>query len=195
MTEKLRVVMELLMDDAVRIWERDGVLQSTSWAMGESMAGFATSYDMEGAHISDYNRIGLHAMLAACVEARYIGRIDESWARMQDASIPVPVSGELGALADTDPTIGTAICVQAYDLVEANAYVALARMTLDDEGAIAWNRATFEEPEGRLIGASLMTADIIPRVLSHGRPGVEELQHLMESLHWTMVVGDGLGAW
>jgi len=185
----LEMIMEDILTQAIELWETNGAVSSTSWAVARDSVAYATAADSEGAQISEEQRIGLHAMLAACIDAVFIGRIDETWTRIQDEGEPFPVSGELGAMADRDPTVVTALCVEALDLSDGSLHVHLARLRLDDDGSIGWDRSTSALVEPRLIGGSKLTAQLIPEVLRNGRPRPGDLADLMETMHWAMAIG------
>jgi hypothetical protein len=183
------MIMEDILTQAIELWEANGAVSSTSWAISEDKVAYATAADAEGAEISAEQRIGLQAMLAACIDAVYIGRIDETWTRIQDEGKPFPVSGELGAIADRDPTVVTALCVEALDLSDGSLHVHLARLRLEDDGSVGWDRSTSALVDPRIVGGSKLTAQLIPEVLKNGRPRPDDLADLMETLHWAMAIG------
>ena len=188
MTTALEIIMDDILTQAIELWETNGAVSSTSWAIARDRVAYATSIDHEGDQISDEQRLGLHAMMAACIDAVFIGRIDETWTRLQDGKDLPPISGELGAIADRDPTVVTALCVEALDLGDNSLHVHAARLRLNDDGSHGWDRSTDAQVERRIVGGSKLTARLIPQVLSNGRPRPDDLGDFMAALHWALAI-------
>jgi hypothetical protein len=166
------------------------MVTTISWAVGDKNSAFAQPIDRDGWDVSYEARAGLHALVAACVDARVIGRIDETWTRVMSTDETPLVHGELQEMADTDPDVKTALCVQAYDLLSGNSYLHMAHLELDEDGSDRWVRTHADEPEGRIVGGSHLTARAIP-ILTDGvdlTPDVVE--QFLNALHWTMVVAE-----
>jgi hypothetical protein len=178
-----------LLDNAIEIWRRDGMVATCSWAVGEGRSAFAQPFSEEGWTIPPEVRAGLHAMVAASVKAILIGRIDESWMReMPKDSTPL-VHGDLADMADFDPEVKTAICVQCHDLRTAQSYLYMASLQLRDDGSEHWLRSYHDNPEGRIIGGSHLTARAIPILGERADLDPDTVEHFLNSLHWTMVTG------
>lgn len=187
---ELDLLMTGLLDNAIDIWRRDKMVATCSWAVGERASAFAQPFDRDGWDVSFETRAGLHALVAACVGARVIGRIDETWTKMMATTETPLVHGQLEELADTDPEVKTALCVQAYDLLTGRSYLHMAHLELYDDGADHWVRTYADEPDGRIVGGSQLTARAIP-ILSDGNDLTPDVvESFLNALHWTMVVAE-----
>lgn len=184
----LDALMTGLLDNAIDIWRRDRCVATCSWALGEKASAFAQPFDVEGWSIPVEARIGLHALVAACVNARVIGRIDESWTKAMPEDSPL-VHGELEEMADYDPEVKTALCVQAYDLLSERSFLYMAHLELFDDGSDHWVRSYHDDPEGRIIGGSQLTARTIP-MLTGQDISPDVVEQFLNALHWTMVVAE-----
>jgi len=184
----LDILMTGLLDNAIAVWKREKMVTTISWAVGDKASAFAQPIDQEGWNVPYETRAGLHALVAACVDARVIGRIDESWTRMRDADETPLLHGELQEMADTDPDVKTALCVQAYDLLTGNSYLHMAHLDLCEDGSDRWVRTYADEPEGRIIGGSQLTARAIPIITDGVDLTPDVVEQFLNALHWTMVV-------
>ncbi len=181
-------LMTGLLDNAIDIWRRERMVSTVSWALGSKGSAFAQPFDKEGWDVSMEARIGLHALIASCVDAQYIGRIDETWMRAQDKGDRPLVHGELAELADYDPEVKTALCVQAYDVLSGSGYLYMASLELFPDGSEHWVRTYTDDPEGRLVDGSELTARVIP-VLNDGPPLTPDVvEQFLNALHWTVLV-------
>lgn len=188
--QELDQLMTGLLDNAIAIWKRDKMVSTISWAMGDKASAFAQPVDREGWDVPYETRAGLHALVAACVDARIIGRIDETWTRIMSTDETPLVRGELQEMADTDPDVKTALCVQAYDLLSGNSYLHMAHLELDDNGSDRWVRTKVDEAEGRIVGGSELTARAIPILTDGEELTPDVVEQFLNALHWTMVVAE-----
>jgi len=181
-------LMNGLLDNAIQLWQRDKTVSTVSWAIGSGGSAFAQPFDREGWDVSIESRVGIHALVAACVDAEYIGRIDESWVKAQEKESPSLVHGQLERMADFDPDVRTALCVQAYHLPTGRGYLYMASLDLTEDGSENWVRTYCDDPEGRIVDGSEMTARVIP-ILNDGPPLTPEVvEAFLNALHWTVVV-------
>lgn len=181
-------LMTGLLDNAIELWQRDKMVSTVSWALGAKGSAFAQPYDREGWDVPMESRVGIHALVAACVDAEYIGRIDESWVKAQEKGTPSLVHGQLQEMADFDPDVRTALCVQAYHLPTGKGYLYMASLDLDEDGSEHWIRTYSDDPEGRIVDGSEMTARVIP-ILADGMPITPDVvEEFLNALHWTVVV-------
>lgn len=186
----LDILMTDLLDNAIALWKRDKMVATVSWAFGPRKSAFAQPYDREGWDVSMEARVGLHAMVAACVDAEYIGRIDETWVKAQEKGTPPLVHGELQQMADYDPEVKTALCVQAYHLPTGRGYLYMASLELFEDGSDHWVRTYSDDPDGRIVTGSELTARVIP-VLNDGPPLTPDVvEQFLNALHWTVVVSE-----
>lgn len=186
----LDILMTGLLDNAISIWQRDKMVATCSWALGAKASAFAQPFDHEGWTISLETRAGLHALVAACVDAQVIGRIDETWTKMMSPDETPLVHGELQDMADTDPDVKTALCVQAYDLLSGRSYLHMAHLDLFEDGSDHWVRTYADEPEGRIVGGSELTARAIPILTQDVDLTPDVVEQFLNALHWTMVVAE-----
>jgi hypothetical protein len=177
-----------LLDSAIEMWRKDGCVMTCSYALGYSAHAFAQPYVTEGAEIALETRVALHALIASCVNARYIGRIDESWVRLSDVGEPDLVHGDLERMADYDPRVATAICVQAYDLETGDSYLHMATLTLNDDGSQLWHKTFSDEVEGRIVGGSELTARAIPILSKDNDLTFDVVESFLNAVGWTMAV-------
>lgn len=184
----LDILMTGMLDSAIEIWRREKVVSTVSWAIGANGSAFAQPFDREGWDVSLETRVGLHAMVAACVDAEYIGRIDESWVKAQPEGAFPLIHGQLQELADFDPEVKTALCVQAYHLPTGKGYIHMASLELREDGSERWVRSYSDDPEGRIVEGSELTARVIP-ILNDGPPLTPDVvEEFLNALHWTVVV-------
>ena len=181
-------LMTDLLDNAIALWRRDKMVATVSWALGSRGTAFAQPYDREGWDVSMEARVGLHAMVAACVDAEYIGRIDESWVKAQGKDAPPLVHGQLQELADYDPEVKTALCVQAYHLPTGRGYLYMASLELFEDGSDHWVRTYSDDPDGRLVTGSELTARVIPILNDGPELTPDVVEQFLNALHWTVVV-------
>jgi hypothetical protein len=186
--QALDILMNDLLDNAIELWKRDKMVATVSWAFGPRLSAFAQPYDREGWDVSLEARVGLHAMVAACVEAEYIGRIDESWVKAQDNGSTPIVHGELQQMADYDPDVKTAICVQSYHLPTGRGYLYMASLELHEDGSEKWTRTYCDDPEGRIVTGSELTARVIPIFNDGPDLTPDVVEEFLNALHWTVVV-------
>ena len=184
----LDLQMSALLDSAIQMWKQDGCVMTCSYALGYSAHAFAQPYEPKGMEVAVETRVALHALIASVVNARYIGRIDESWTRLSDVGEPDLVHGDLERMADYDPNVATAICVQAYDLETERSYLHMATLSLNDDGSEYWQRTYSEDVEGRIVGGSQLTARVIPIISNDNDLSAEVVEGFLNAVGWTMAV-------
>jgi hypothetical protein len=177
-----------LLDNAIELWQRDKMVSTVSWALGPKGSAFAQPFDREGWDVPMESRVGIHALVAACVDAEYIGRIDESWVKAQEKGAPSFVHGQLQEIADFDPDVRTALCVQAYHLPTGKGYLYMASLDLREDGSEHRIRSYSDDPEGRIVDGSEMTARVIPIIADEMPITPEVVEEFLNALHWTVVV-------
>jgi hypothetical protein len=183
MKEKLvQVYLDTMMERAISLFNEDGVVITTSWATGTERAIFAQPIDMEGCDISRETRVGLHALMAIAVDATLIGRVDETYTQERDADSPIPETGELAMLADFDPSIQTALCVEAFDIDTGTSYLKIARLSLTENGEQDWNMDTYKNVSGQLVHENIVSALLVG--YADEKITLEELEELATDLHW-----------
>jgi hypothetical protein len=143
-------VCEGLLEEAVHMWERDGALMTTAFAIGHARSLFAQPTNEQGLEITDSGRVHLHALLASTAGAVVIGRIDESWMKYVEIDHPPILKGDLSILAETDPTVRTCIAVQALNTTgDDSGLVLLAILEYDDEGNTQWQYQAHTNAESK----------------------------------------------
>ena len=184
----LDLQMTGLLDSAIQMFKKDGAVMTCSYALGLSASAFAQPYETKGIDLAVETRVALHALIASVVNARYIGRIDESWVRLTDVGQPELVHGDLARMADYDPSVTTALCVQAYDLETEESYLYMATLSLRDDGSEYWRRTYSENVEGRIVGGSQLTARAIPIISRDTDLNAEMVESFLNAVGWTMAV-------
>jgi len=126
-------------------FERDGHVQPVMWALSSRRNIFATPVQGEDSDMSVLARVVIHAMMAAHVGAEYVGSIHEAWVTERRAGEPLPKQGSLGELADSDPTIRTAIITHGMSVEGEYAVMHLARLDLHSDGSVFWEHESVDE--------------------------------------------------
>lgn len=185
----LDIQMTGILDTAIDIWRKDGGVMTCSFALGNSASAFAQPFETAGTEVTFETRIALHALIASAVDARYIGRVDETWTRLSEAGDPELLHGDLERMADQDPQVATALCVQAYDLETGSSYLQMATLALREDGSQRWSRTYSEDFEGRLVGGSAMTARVIPIISDDLDLTADVVEGFLNAVGWTMTIG------
>lgn len=181
MNLSIHEICEDLIEDSVYLWEQEGALLPTIFALGYSRSLFAQPMNQKGFTIDNATKVRLHALMAANVGSVYIGRIDETfYAERLVTEAPLNPK-ELEQLAKHDPTIRTAIMVQAMDMKAEKAVIHLAVASVNDDGETNWELIDYEQPvglsvdEGRAVVAftQLLTqpitdAELVDELYEHG---------------------------
>jgi hypothetical protein len=126
-------------------FERDGYVQPVMWAIGSRRNIFATPVQGEESDVSVVARVVIHAMMAAHVDAEYVGSIHEAWVTERAAGDPLPKQGTLGVLAESDPTIRTAIITHGMSVEGNYAVMHMARLDLHSDGSVCWEHESVDE--------------------------------------------------
>lgn len=138
-------IIEQMTEIAQGIYTEQGFVVPTIFALREESVMYAQPVDLLGATIGDDARVSIHALMAIAVDATYIGRIDEMYAAERSVTEPPIFRGEMAENADTDPTIRTAVCVEAIDLRDSQRYLSVAQYGIDDFGEVQWRSHVYEE--------------------------------------------------
>lgn len=184
-------VCDGLLEEACIMWERDGALLTTSFAMGHSRALFAQPMNQDGCEIDNATRTRIQALLAASTGAIYIGRIDESFIAERPASATPYKKGDLERLAESDPSIRTAIVVQATDTRSGECLVFVAISVVDDDGEHDWELGVFDEAEGQIIAEahqSVRLSELITNPITD-----TQLRDDLRELGWALADSDDMG--
>ena len=151
MNRSMEQMCNELLETAIQMWERDGAVITTSFAIGHSRSLFAQPVTAEGCTVDAEARVRIHARLAAAVGAVFLGRIDESFIAYRAPEDEPLRRGDLERLAETDPTIKTALVVQAMDASSHDSLVAVGILEVGDDGEPDWSYQMFDDPEGSII--------------------------------------------
>lgn len=183
-------IAEVLLQGAVAIHDRDGGVVPTSFAIGHARTIFAQPFDDSGLRMSREARIAMDALLISATGAVCLGRIDESYIQERGLDDPAPSRDELLERADVDPTIGTALTVQAMSTRSRKATVALARHRLSPEGESLWDQGLYTMVEGDAIVAAVeacaMAAGITNPISD------EQLREELLNIGWQMIDSDDI---
>lgn len=183
-------IAENLLEEAVTVWWRDGAVWPAMFAVGHARSIILSPADEEGWAIEDGDRAVLLGLAANLAGAKVIGRIDETYITERPVGEQVPEPGDLAELADTDPTIQTAIAVQALDLETDSVFVSLARLGMDDDGEPNWRVSNHEEPSGHLAEHLRATGRAI-RAFPAPVPYDDAVAHIHES-RWVVSDSDSV---
>jgi hypothetical protein len=157
------------------MWERDEGLMTTSFAIGHSRSLFIQPVTEEGLRTEADDRIKMHALISSATSAVYIGRIDESYIAERPAESPPLNKGDLERLARYDPSVKTAVVVQATDTRSGDSVVSVATFH-------------FDHAEGRFIDdakevMALLEVMSIPTADS-------DLRQRLDEMGWTVADSD-----
>ena len=191
MNRSMYEVCDGLLEEACIMWERDGALLTTSFAIGHSRSLFAQPMSEEGCNIDNSTRTRIQALLASAVGAIYLGRIDESFISERPADMPPLNKGDLERLAKTDPSVRTAMVVQATDTRSGEALVFTATSVLDDEGELGWELGVFDHAEGQIIQEAQQSIRLSELITI---PSTDvELREELRKLGWALADSDDMG--
>jgi hypothetical protein len=184
-------VCEGLLEEAVHMWERDGALLTTAFAIGHARSLFAQPASVEGYDISDKARVNLHALLASTSGAVVVGRIDESYMKYVDIDHPPILKGDLSILAETDPTVRTCIAVQAINAShDDHGLVMIAILEYDDEGNAQWQYQSHTNAQGKFVEdarQSIRLADTFAIPTTN-----DQLSEQLRELGWVVADSDDM---
>jgi len=192
MRTAIEQMCEGLLDEAVVMWERDGAVMTTSFAIGHARSVFAQPKNEIGLAIGNHERVELVAMLASTVGAVVVGRIDESYMAIVDAGAPPLAKGDLERMAESDPNIHTAIVVQATDTASGEALVAIAVLAVDDGGLPQWDYTVYDNADGQFIedaNDAIQISDEIIIPLTDA-----QLKEQLNELGWVIADSDDIGS-
>jgi hypothetical protein len=180
--ELIQLYLDTMMNRAMGLFLEDGCVVTTSWATGKERAIFAQPINTEGLKITRETRVGLHALMAIVVNADLIGRVDETYTQERDANDEPVKEGELALLADFDPTIQTALCVEAFDIATGTSYLKIARLNLDENGQQDWSTDTYKNVNGQIVHENIVSALLAS--YSEEPVDIETLQEIAADLDW-----------
>lgn len=115
-----------------------GAITPKLWALANGRALVAEPNSRDGAETGLHERATLMVMMCSVIEASAVAFTAEAWVRNARPDQPLPAPGQLASLADSDPTIHTAIVTHGRTFTgETRAVIAIAG--LDHDGAPIWN--------------------------------------------------------
>ena len=116
------------------------------WATGPVRRIVAEPAEPESANLNPTQTALLLGAMRAHINAFAIGRTVEVWMRACESTAEASTfePGDLAALADTDPTVTTAIIAEGYDLDANTVSAHIASLELDDEGHPTWVHSGME---------------------------------------------------
>lgn len=173
------------------MWERDGAVMTTSFAIGHARSVFAQPKNEVGLNITNHERVELLAMLASTVGAVVVGRIDESYIATVQADAPPLKKGDLQRMSETDPNIHTAIVVQATDTTTGDELVAVAVLTVDDSGLPQWDYSVYDNAEGQFLEDANDAIAISDEIVIPTTDA--QLREQLHELGWVIADSDDIG--
>ena len=180
-------IIEQMTEIAQEIYAEQGFVVPTIFALREDAVMYAQPVDLLGATISEEARQSIHAMMAISMDATYVGRIDEMYAAERSVDDPPILRGEMAENADSDPTIRTAVCVEAIDLRDNQRYMCVAQHGINDFGQVEWRTHVYEEESRTDQDASrlsLTRAMAQSRELRENKLTHDEIKRLLQNLHY-----------
>jgi len=190
MLGSLGEVCEGLLEEAVHMYERDGAVMTTAFALGHSRSAFAQPATEEGCTINDETRVRIHALLASTVGAVFIGRIDETYLAERPADEEQLLKHDLERMALTDPSIKTAIVVQAMHTKSEESLIAVASELIDDDGNTEWEFNLYDSIEGQIIDDCYKTISLAALITNPLTDS--ELRYELKEMGWAIADSDDL---
>jgi hypothetical protein len=190
MLGSLSEVCEGLLEEAINMYERDGAVMTTTFALGHSRSAFAQPATEEGCTINDETRVRIHALLASTVGAVFIGRIDETYLAERPADEEQLLKHDLERMALTDPSIKTAIVVQAMHTKSEESLIAVASELIDDDGNTEWEFNLYDSIEGQIIDDCYKTISLAALITNPLTDS--ELRYELKEMGWAIADSDDL---
>lgn len=189
-TRSIDALTEYILDQAVDIWHDDGYVVSALWVSGPVVL-FALPADEVGLSVTSEAKVGFHALMALAARARFVGRVDQTLARVRDdADGPITLR-DMESVIDIDPAIHTAIGVESLELSSMTNLLKIARLELDNEGRPTWVRTTHPDPGDMTVPDVRMCGVMIndpSRAEREARlPSVDDVEELLRDLHWRLI--------
>lgn len=163
----------------------EGTLPPMLWAHGDcdiTVTPFRP--DAETDHISEFL-----TLIGRLCDATFIGRSTEAWIAPFESSWDHP--GTITERAENDPTVRTAILVQACEVDTGEGVIHAGMTGLDDFGNRWWQVTEPANIPDHLLGDISKAADDLRRVGPIPRNNVPEIMTLAESmlagLGWVLV--------
>lgn len=180
-----------LAEEAIRIWGIQGEVTPASFVIGHSRSIFAQAYNDEGLALPQDARTAMDALLINACSAVYLGRIDESWLKIRSIADPPMTMEQLSFDAMNDPSVVTAIVVQAINTKTRDSSVLIAKQTIDDDDdEIAWEFDYFTNPEGDSV---IMAVEACGMAAGITNPISDaELKEELLQIGWAMMDSDDL---
>lgn len=141
------------LDAALTIWQRDRFVSPIMFAENDTRAVAAQPTSTEAMEIEGASKTLLISALAASINATYVGMVLEVWDREYRIG-EAPERLERGALeqmADTDPSVHTAIVVPWAATDQSRSGIIRARHVLNAEGQPTWDRSEHTDIAGDII--------------------------------------------
>jgi len=175
----------LILNESTTMWQTDGAVMPTVFAIGRDTTVFAQPFDPKGYELPAPARVAFHSMTARAVDAQIVGQIAEVFAQTRGADEEAPCEGELADCADVDPSIKTAICVEAYDMKRDLSRLYIARLDLSEQGEPQWYVTIHHEPSDD-VGMILRRVAGYKREMKD-RPSMGTLVHEAFLMRWVCI--------
>lgn len=188
MKRTLYEVSDGLCEEAVYMWEKEGFLLTTAFAMGHSRALFAQPRLEDVPDIDIDTRIRIQALLGASTGAVFIGRIDQSYLKYQEPDAPRPNADDLYLMSLNDPSVRRAIAVHGTDVASGHSYVSMAVLGVDDDGEPEWEYESYDNPEGDYViqaSKTLLAMEMMTTPMTDA-----QLREELKSIGWLLADSD-----
>lgn len=181
----LDTILSVLVRQAVSVWETEGVVTGVCWLAGDGRAVFSVPGTAE-AYTDDDEVVLVQATLANHYDSQYMGSIDEVFAKECNVTDDAP--GDLATLAETDPTVSTALCVEGLCRKTGETIMHMAILKLTDEGEPTWDVVVLNAREHRGAQRALRAHDLASQIGGPLEP--DELREFLDAQGWAASVAD-----
>ena len=171
---------------AIMTWMDAEELAPFLWATGENSTATATPYraDADSEHLAE-----ILTMLGRLSTAEVVGRTAEAWVAPVDEARRMDI--RLGDQAALDPSIRTAIIVQACSVSSVEGVAVIATTGLHDDGERWWDISLPTSMHPSVAGPVQEAASLLrplPPVLSSALPDLASMaEETMNRMGWTLV--------
>jgi len=155
------------------------------WAQSETRRAIAEPASEYGMQLDTSHGVVLIGFLVDIAQARWFGRTAEAWIKNFRDGDQFD-TGSLGAMADIDPEIRTAIISQGVDMLTGEQCTTTAAFDLDDVGSPVWHRYSHAD----LGGGFEIVAEAVIGFVRASRPkrSVADMEQFIEACGWRVQI-------
>lgn len=184
---KIGVVTEAHCQAGVVTWQNHRQLLPKFWVRGEHRRAAVEPAGPVGLELDAIRGVMMVGFMCDMTQARWIGRTVEAWSRTIREGDMIPATG-LHEIADTDPTVTTAIISQGFDLQTGEGWTALASFSINEHAQPVWSR----QSEPAIVGDFEVFARSVQGFVSEERPphSMTDMQAFIDLCNWRLAVYD-----